>query len=237
MRFKLYLNLENEEIPIQYRRCILSFFKLCLSEYNEDYYKRFYNVKDNIIKPYTFSTYFKNLKVDGEKIIVKDKKFEINVSIQDMESAIIFYNAFNNQKYKSFSISNNSWTLQNIEMINEKKITSNEIIIKFQSPLCVRLRENNKDYYFSFADEKFEEILKINIKEQLRITNFPKEVVENFSITPIEAKKVIVKFYEKNIECSNGIFKISGNKELLEYLYKAGIGSRHSAGFGMFQIM
>lgn len=237
MRFKLYLSLENEEVPIQYRRSILSFFKLCLSQYDEEYYKRFYNAKDNIVKPYTFSTYFKKLKLQDEKLIVQDKKFEINVSIQDIESAIILYNAFNNQRYKSFSIYKNSWTLQNIEMVNEKKITSDEIIIKFQSPLCVRLRENNKDYYFSFANEKFKKILKINIQEQLKITNFPKEIVDNFSITPIEAKKVIVKFYEKNMECSNGVFKISGDRELLGYLYKAGIGSRRSAGFGMFQIM
>ena len=56
-------------------------------------------------------------------------------------------------------------------------------------------------------------------------------------MTPITPKKVIIKFYEKQIECSAGTFKLEGNKELLNYLYKAGIGSKHSAGFGMFQLI
>lgn len=237
MRFKLYFDLENEEVPIQYRRCILSFFKLSLSEYSEENYRKFYADKDPIIKPYTFSTYFRNLKIDKESVIVKDKKFEINVSVVDCEIAIILYNAFNNQRYKKFSIARNSWTLKNIEMLNEKKVVSDEIIIKFQSPLCVRKSVDGKDYYFSYGDDKFQEVLKINIQEQLKITDFPKEIVDTFSITPMDTRKMIVKFYEKSMECSTGIFRISGDRNLLEYLYKAGIGSRHSAGFGMFQIM
>ena len=80
-------------------------------------------------------------------------------------------------------------------------------------------------------------MLKINIKEQLKITNIPLETVDTFKIKPIKAKKIIIKFYEKYIECSTGTFELSGNKELLEYLYKSGMGSKHSAGFGMFQII
>ena len=122
-------------------------------------------------------------------------------------------------------------------LIPEKEIKDNKIIIKFQSPLCARKREENKDYYYSFENEKFEEMLKINIKEQLKITNIPLETVDTFKIKPIKAKKIIIKFYEKYIECSTGTFELSGNKELLEYLYKSGMGSKHSAGFGMFQII
>ena len=101
----------------------------------------------------------------------------------------------------------------------------------------IRQREENKDYYYSFENEKFEETLKMNIKEQLKITNIPLELVNTLKITPIKAKKVIIKFYEKQIECSTGIFELEGNIELLNYLYKAGMGSKHSAGFGMFQIV
>ena len=128
-------------------------------------------------------------------------------------------------------------TLENITMTKEKEITTDKIIVKFQSPLCVRERENNKYYYYSYENDKFEEILKINIKEQLKITNIPTEKVDTFTIKPINAKKILIKFYEKCIECSTGTFEISGNKELLKYLYQSGIGSKHSAGFGMFQIL
>ena len=47
MRFKLYFELENEHFPIQYRKNILSFIKLSLTEYSEEYYKKLYNEKDN----------------------------------------------------------------------------------------------------------------------------------------------------------------------------------------------
>lgn len=237
MRLSLNFDLENEHLPIQYRECVLSFIKLSLSEYDMEYFKKFYNNKDNIIKPYTFSVFFKSPEFKENEIIINNKKLDINLSIADYEASIILYNAFNQQKNKKFSLNRNSWTLKNISMLMEKKISSNEIIIKFMSPLVVRSRQNQKDFYYSFEHKEFLDIIKINIKEQLSITNFPENIVDTFSLEPVKAKKIIVKFYEKKMETSVGIFKMSGDKELLKYLYEAGLGSRHSAGFGMFEIV
>ena len=119
----------------------------------------------------------------------------------------------------------------------EKQIDTEEITIKFMSPLVVRSHSKDKDYYYSYNDEQFKDVLKINIKQQLKITNISEELVDKLEINAIKPKKVIVKFYEKKIETSTGIFKISGDKELLKYLYDAGIGSKRSSGFGMFQII
>lgn len=237
MRLKLNLYLENETLPIQYRKSVISFIKLSLSEYNEEYYRKFYNQKDNIIKPYTFSVFFKSPQFNENEIIVPNKRVELNISIADYETSIILYNSFNYQKNRRFPLNRNSWKLKNISMIMEKEVTANELDIKFMSPLVVRSRIDRKDYYYSFNDQDFLDTLKMNIKEQLKITNIPTEIVDGFNIETIKAKKVIVKFYEKKIETSVGIFKISGDKELLKYLYKAGMGSKHSSGFGMFQII
>lgn len=237
MRIKLYFTLENTKIPIDYRRSIISFIKLSLSEYSEKEFKKCYNQKNNIIKPYAFSVFFRQPKINGQEIILEDKNFEMNMTIENYETAIILYNSFNHQKYKKFSSNQNSWTLRDIELIPEKEIKENKILIKFQSPLCVRERKENKDYYYSFGNEKFEEILRINIKEQLKITEIKPEIADRLKLVPIKAKKVIIKFYEKKIECSTGIFELEGDIELLNYLYRAGIGSKHSAGFGMFQVV
>ena len=237
MKLKLNLDLENEIFPIQYRKSVMSFIKLALSKYNEEYYKKYYNNKDTIIKPYTFSVFLRNPKFEDEKIIINDKRVELNISIADYETSIILYNAFNHQKNKKFSLDKNSWTLRNINMLPEKKIDTEEITIKFMSPLVVRSHLEGKDYYYSYNDKEFKDILKINIKQQLKISDIPEEMVENFDIAPINAKKVIVKSYEKKIETSTGIFKISGDKQLLKYLYDAGMGSKRSSGFGMFQII
>ena len=140
---KLYFTLENEKMPIDYRRSIISFIKLSLSEYSENEFKKYYNQKDNIIKPYAFSVFFRQPQINGQEIILEDKRFEMNMTIENYETAIIIYNAFNHQKNKKFSINQNSWILQNIVLIPEKEIKENKIVIKFQSPLCVRQREEN----------------------------------------------------------------------------------------------
>lgn len=237
MRFKLFFVLENEKMPIDYRRSIISFIKLSLSSYEEDYFQKYYHEKDNIVKPYAFSVFFNQPQICEHEIIVKEKKFELNITIENYETAIQMYNAFNHQKGKKFSLNQNSCTLVDIALVPEKEIKENKIIVKFQSPLCVRFRENNRDYYYSCEHQDFEKVLKLNIQNQLSITNLPKEIVNNFKIKALDAKKVIVKFYEKQIECSVGTFELEGEKELLDYLYKAGIGSKHSAGFGMFRIV
>ena len=103
MRMKLYFTLENEKMPIDYRRSIISFIKLSLSEYSENEFKKYYNQKDNIIKPYAFSIFFKHPKFNTKEIIIEDKQFEMNMTIENYEKAITIYNAFNHQKNKKFS--------------------------------------------------------------------------------------------------------------------------------------
>ena len=138
MRLKLNLYLENENLPIQYRKSVISFIKLSLNEYDEKYYKKFYNEKDNIIKPYTFSVFFKSPEFKEDKIIIKDKRIELNISIADYETSIILYNAFNHQKNKKFSLNKNSWILKNISMMMEKEIADEEITIKIHVPISCK---------------------------------------------------------------------------------------------------
>lgn len=223
MRIRLCFDLENELLPIQYRKSIMSFIKLSLSEYSQEGYKMLYNNRDNIIKPYTFAVFLLNPIFEDENILVESKKFELNMAIENYNIAIMLYNSFNHQKRKAFPLHNNSMILQKIVLLPEKEIKEEKIIIKFMSPLVVRSRQEGKDYYYSFGDEKFLEILKINIREQLRISNLKTDEVEHFKIEAIQPRKTVIKFYEKQIECSLGTYYISGNKELLEYLYKAGM--------------
>lgn len=237
MRYKLFFELENKDISIQYRKSILSFFKKSLSEYDNETYEKLYHAKDPIMKPYTFSVFFKDSEFKENRIIVNSKQMELNISIADYEIAVILYNAFNHQRNKIFHLEHNSMTLKNIVLIQEKQINTEEITIKFMSPLIVRQRENEKDYYFSVEGEKFLETLKINIKEQLKLTNYSMDIVDSIKLEKINGRKTVVKFYEKQMEGSIGTFKLFGNKELLNFLYRAGIGSRRSSGFGMFEII
>lgn len=124
-------------------------------------------------------------------------------------------------------------------MISEKEISTTAIDIKMLSAIVCRNhdRVTLKDMYYAFDREEFNEFIKINIREQMENENLDKSLLDSFSITPINAKKVIVKLYEKKIETSIGTFRIEGDIELLKYLYKAGIGSKRAMGFGCFDII
>lgn len=133
MRYKLFFELENKEISIQYRKSILSFFKKSLSEYDMAKYEKLYHAKDPIIKPYTFAVFFRDSEFKENKIIVNSKEMELNISIADYEIAIILYNAFNHQRNKLFHLEHNSMTLKNIVLVPEKQINTDEVTIKFMS--------------------------------------------------------------------------------------------------------
>lgn len=239
MRYKLQFDLENENLTIQYRKSILSFIKKSLSDYDMNYFNIIYHEKDNIIKPFTFSVFFCNPTFEKDVIKVDNKNFNVYMSFEDINMSIMFYNAFNKQLNKKFSLDKNSWCLKSISMMFEKDIIGDSIDVKFLSPLVARDRRNNKDYYYSFNHSKFGDMVKINVREQLKAstTELSESLADTLSIKPISAKKTVVKFYEKQIECSLGSFNLSGDRKLLEYLYKAGLGSRHSSGFGMFDII
>ncbi len=114
-------------------------------------------------------------------------------------------------------------TLKNITMIPEKEIKSNIITIKMISPIVCRNHDQItlKDMYYCFEKEEFNKYIKINILEQIKFEKLDSSILEDFKITPINAKKAMIKNYEKVLETSVGVFQLEGSKELLDYLYKA----------------
>ena len=224
MRYQLTFQLNTEEFPLDYRRIIMSYIKNALSQYDQTTYQKYYHEKDPIMKPFTFSVYFSNPIFKNETILIKDKTIKLNLSIQDYSLSITLYNSINHQRNILFPIANNTITLKNITMIPEDEITTNQITIKFMSPLVVRERKDQKDWYYSYSEEgKFKEILKQNLKEQLSISQIPLEELEDFEIKAVQSKKAIIKFYEKKIETSVGTYILKGNKELLNFLYQCGM--------------
>lgn len=231
MRLKLYFELENKTISIQYRKSIISFIKHAIQEYDEILYQEIY--AGNNKKTFAWAPILFKPKFEQEKIILEDTNFSIIFSAYNYLYALHIYNAFLNQRFKKFSLNKNSMTLKSISMIPENQITSNKIQIKMSSPLISRdhNRETLKDMYYSFERPEFEKYIKINILEQMKKEALDSSLLEGFKIQSIQGKKVIVKLYEKKIEASIGTFEIEGNAKLLDYLYRAGIGSKKAMGF------
>ena len=199
MRIKLYFTLENEKMPIDYRRSIISFIKMSLSEYSKKEFQKYYNQKDNIIKPYAFSIFFRQPQINGKEIIIEDKRFEMNITTTDYETAITLYNSFNHQKHQKFSIYQNSWTLQNIVLIPEKEIKENtntklaysELISKVEAGQVEKI-ELEADGYSAAVKLKNDSVVKkVNIPSVDNLMDNVQDSMKSGQITVTEKSESI----------------------------------------------
>ena len=255
MRIKLHFELENNIIPKDYRILILSFIKNNLEKNFNESYKEIYGEKPTV-KFFTFSVYLPKPKIEKEKIELDRNYFNVLFSIYDNKQFIEFYNSFNsminkkidnkeNEKY-SYPLKNNKMELKNITMVNEKNIMSNRVRIKFLSPLVLRnhkekiinKKRKGKDIYFDFNDSDFNEQINYSVSRLIKDLKL-NGVNSNIKLKPYNnlARKTVVSFKNILINSSIGEYILEGDSELLNILYKTGIGSRRSEGFGMFEVI
>lgn len=239
MKINLYFKLENSVIPISYQKYIVSFIKMCLEKYDEELYKKWYKGNTEI-KPFTFSVYFTKPEFKEDKIILGGKHIEVYFKMPISEEAIRLYNAFL-MEYKEpdpFKITGNTMQLANVYSERLKEFQDEHLIIKMNSPLIARYHnhETNEDKYYLATDYEFEEIVKMNISNVIKHLNL-KFDLSNFEIKPLKTSKCVIALYDTTVEGSLGIFEIKGNKELLNFLNQAGIGSIRSSGFGSISVL
>lgn len=233
MRFRLELALEKPELPIEYRKAILSLIKTSLTQANDGQYFElfFYGTKS---KDYTFTVKLPKAVFQKNVIELDRKSFSVTFSTYDKTTGYILFAALSEQLKKRFPLSNdNSYNITGIRLLKEQEVNGNQVLFKMCAPLVIRKhnRENNKDYYYVFHDEEFVQESLIVIKNQLLNAGYREEQITDLKITPINMKKVVVKHYGCSIPCSLGYVMMEGNKSVLNYLYKSGIGSRRSEGF------
>lgn len=242
MRLFINCELENEYLPIDYRRKVLSFFKHSVSNYDKKLYELMYGKGNNEQKDFCFSVYFPDAQISSEGINIKNNKAVINLSTYNLELGINLYNSLVKQQWKYYELSTyNKIRITNITLKKENVIKRNSVKFRTLSPIVIRdhNKENGKDWYFTFEDNNYEKILKRNLKSELPKT-FGQEVeehIENLKITNINMKKIIVKSYDINVACSIGSFILEGEQYLLNYFYKAGLGSKKSLGFSLLDIV
>lgn len=241
MRFGVEISLESEKIYKDKNRIILSLLKHCYSSYDQEYFNDLYGKNPSKRKSFTFSIYMGECKFLKEEILIPDKKIYLNFSTNDMRDGIMFYNSFLVNKGKVFPIKNNTLKIEKINMLNEKAIYYNEVILKTMSPIVVREHrgDNSKTWYYSLDDVKGKEIFMNNLKYQL-IEEFGEDRVldiEEIKVEILSNKEVKVKHYGIEVLTNICKIKVIGKSYLLDYLYRAGIGSRKNSGFGMVDLV
>ncbi len=199
-------------------------------------------MRDPIQKEFTFSNYFQKPIMKKETIEIPNKRIIINFSTSDNVIGIDFYNAFVKNLYQEIRFSNlNSIKITRIVVQKERKIVSNKVVFRTQSPLIVRDHhpESGKDWYYSCNDMNFEKFLKRNLYNQLK-DKFSEKIekdLENLSIRKVDMKKIIVTSYGIKMASSIGSFEMEGEQYILNEIYQSGAGSKKSLGFSMVDIV
>ncbi|PKM49946.1 MAG: CRISPR-associated endoribonuclease Cas6 [Firmicutes bacterium HGW-Firmicutes-7] len=255
VRFKLTFKLKKEEIPLDYRRYFLFFLKTALKEEAKEFYyenyESFNGNKINRVKPFTFSLLLNNPKFLEDKIILDNSNVIFNFSCYEYEWGINFYNSMTKMLNKPFDITkDNTMTLESINMMKNRVVRTRTVVFKTMSPIIVRHhdkdgRNNALNNHLSYSDEGFLKQLKVNILESLKCLNDFSEYeisrdIEKMTIEMIRMKSVWIAHFteriKKRVIGNVGVLKIIAEPYILDFLYKAGIGSRRSQGFGMVEI-
>lgn len=241
MRFKVELLLDNEAIPKDKNRMFISLIKHNYESYNQDYYEELYKDNSNKMKSFTFSLYMPGCRFTRDEIIIPGKRLILNFSTNDMEDGITFYNSFLQNKYKKYPIKNNSLKINKIYLDTEKTIMDTEAKYVSLSPVSIRehFGDNKKTWYHSLNDPKGKEIFMNNLRYQL-LNQFGEERILDIEEVEFEVlgnKEVKIKNY--GIEVLGNIcnLRIKAKPYILDYLYKSGIGSQRSSGFGMMDLV
>ncbi|MBC8591059.1 CRISPR-associated endoribonuclease Cas6 [Wansuia hejianensis] len=241
MRFNVELLLEKENISKDKNRMILSLLKHIYESYDKEYYKSLYEKKQNKRKEFTFSLYMPNCKFTREEIIIPDKKIILNFSTGNINHGISFYNAVLKNIRRPYTIKDNSITITKINMNKEKIITDDYAIYSTMSPIVVRKHQgdNKKTWYYSLDEQKGREVFIENLKYQL-LEELGEERsldIDKIGFQIIKNKEVKVKHYGIEVLSNICMIKIQAKPYILDHLYKTGIGSKKSGGFGMVDLV
>lgn len=239
VRLLLEFQLEEYKIPLEYRKFFLHFIKDSLSDANGGkYYNQFYDGTN--AKNYTFAIFFDKPQFQKDEILLQSKRVKMLFSTSEKMTGFIFYNSFLERKKKKYNLEKgNTIQLLNVRNLREQEIGTNQILVKTNAPLVVRkhIREENKDYYYSFEKEEFLQEANQSMARQLSRAGFSEEVIEGVKLQPVKCRKVIITHYGCKIETTVGTFLLEGNQAILSYFVQAGIGARKSEGFGMLELL
>lgn len=237
MRIIVWLKANDNFLPIDYRPAVMGLFKAGLSQRYPSCFEKIQVEGKKEQKNYCFAVVLNNYSVQDGRILLKDGNFSLIISSYDRDTITMFYESINSLGEYTIDIPsyNTSITVQRVRLVNKKEITEDCLTINFLSPLAVRINDNDQNEYIYYDHPRFNDYLQISIKNMF--IQFGSSLNGEVLLTPINPKKLIVKLKKTTIQANGGKFEISGDREVLNYLYLSGIGSRRSQGFGLFELV
>ena len=236
MRYQIVISLDSDEIPKDKNRMFLSFIKHHIAENDKRCFESLYIKGETNRKDFTFSLYMPECEFLRETIRIPNKRICLNFSTHDLSTGIQFYNAMINGRGREYSYKGITMKIEKIELKQEKTFMIESATFKSLSPCVIREHDGktNKDWFYSLDSKKgrtlFVENARGQILESIKDSSYD---LADIRISLIKNKEVTVKHYGIEVLANICMFKMEAKPYILEYFYKAGIGSFKSTGFGM----
>lgn len=260
---RLRITFETPKLPILYRHRFIALIKEALSRSDPLYKESLYPEEGEYSKkpkPFTFSLSFPPQRTIKKERFIIDEGVEIEdtvfyfpanslislfVSSCDYQFIVNLYNGLLDPGEFDFN-KEITLKLDRVFMLNEKKITHDEVTFKTNAPILIEDKEG-KPLLPLNSDSSFNDhfnAIHDRILKEIRGHGLYREL----EFIPVKLKKQVVKhtlkgFREKTgkpymtLTCFEGRFKLKGDPRDLQMLYQIGIGLRTGQGFGMVEIM
>jgi len=238
LRIEISIKLKNNELAQDYAPSFVSLIKAVLSDNDKTLFEKIYVKNEHKEKNFCFAVKLNRPQFHKDKIFLEDENIRMIIDVSDFSDGIDMYNAFVRYKNKPYPFPNgNMIEIKDVGIKNHKQTISDQILIKMQSPLLVRINEESRNRYISCNDEEFKKYFSLSVLSMLKnLYNIDLETNE-IQIFTVDSKKTVVNTFGNKITGNIGTYIIKSHPDILNIISQTGIGSRRSQGFGCFDII
>lgn len=231
MRLIVSYSLDNRYLPMDYRRGFASLLKESLKKANNELFIKYY-AKAHVLKPFTFSVYFPELRGEEESRFNVGTRAILNFSTTSYELGTHIYNGL--LAYRSFPLFENTLRLIHINLRPFIVLRQESAIFRTMAPVLVNTK-GNADWYLLPGDDGFDEGLNFAVNELVRA--FLGNIDARIEFRGIRIQRKVVRHYNMDMQGFTGIFELRGRPDVLNLIYRVGLGVRRSQGFGMLELV
>ncbi len=230
---------ENLELPLNYHHMLQGIIYRSLSEMPE--YSRFvhdkgYDFMDRQYRMFVYGLLQGKYEIRDKRIIFKE-----HISFQVRSPEVSFVRLLKDSIKKN-GISYFDKKYDKVNLLLENNVIKEDCItIQMQSPICVYSTDadSGKTHFYSPDEEEFYDAINDNfIRKYSAYMGIEPQTV--LSIKPLKVThrdKMVTRYKGIYLSGWKGIYELYGDTEHLNFLYNAGLGSKNSQGFGLFEVI
>ncbi|QGT99804.1 CRISPR-associated endoribonuclease Cas6 [Candidatus Syntrophocurvum alkaliphilum] len=244
MRISIEFNSKRDIIlPLHYNYFLQAYLYNNLSDkdYSAFIHEKGYELEQKKFKLFTFSRLMGTFRINPEKGIISFKS-PVKLIVSSAVEQFITDLAETLMRKDDSWLGNNLLEVSTINVHRTPQFSA-EKKVKMISPMVAYTTLNNennkKTEYYSPWNQQGVEIIRQNLINKYKAINGVEPEDKNFNIIPNgnqEKKfKKIITYKNTVIIGYDGLFKLTGNPELIQLSYSTGLGSKNSQGFGCWE--